>query len=75
MDILIGDHVYVMAVLSTLENKLEITNQVIVQVIMTKKLKVDNGANKNVLETISATVNHIKKENEIKNTEKTKMFC
>ena len=75
MDILIGDHVYVMAVLSTLENKLEITNQVIVQVIMTKKLKVDNGANENVLETISATVNHIKKENEIKNTEKTKMFC
>ena len=75
MDILIGDHVYVMAVLSTLENKLEITNQVIVQVIMTKKLKADNGANENVLETISATVNHIKKENEIKNTEKTKMFC
>ena len=75
MDILIGDHVYVMAVLSTLENKLEITNQVIVQVIMTEKLKVDNGANGNVLETISATVNHIKKENEIKNTEKTKMFC
>ena len=75
MDILIGDHLYVMAVLSTLENKLEITNQVIVQVIMTKKLKVDNGANENVLETISATVNHIKKENEIKNTEKTKMFC
>ena len=75
MDILIGDHVYVMAVLSTLENKLEITNQVVVQVIMTKKLKVDNGANENVLETISATVNHIKKENEIKNTEKTKMFC
>ena len=75
MDILIGDHVYVMAVLSTLENKLEITNQVIVQVIMTKKLKVDNGANENVLETISATVNHIKKENEIKHTEKTKMFC
>ena len=75
MDILIGDHVYVMAVLSTLENKLEITNQVIVQVIMTKKLKVDNGANENVLETISATVNHIKKENEVKNTEKTKMFC
>ena len=75
MDILIGDHVYVMAVLSTLENKLEITNQVIVQVIMTKKLKVDNGANENVLETISATVNHIKKENEIKNIEKTKMFC
>ena len=75
MDILIGDHLYVMAVLSTLENKLEITNQVIVQVIMTKKLKADNGANENVLETISATVNHIKKENEIKNTEKTKMFC
>ena len=51
MDILIGDHLYVMAVLSTLENKLEITNQVIVQVIMTKKLKADNGANENVLET------------------------
>ena len=38
MDILIGDHIYVMTVFATLENKWEVI--IAIQIIMTKKMKV-----------------------------------
>ena len=67
MDILIGDRVYVMAVFFTLENKWEVI--ITIQTIMTKNESVGNGANYNVSETISATVNFIE-QNKIGNAEK-----